>query len=29
MKGKVVNSMKKVFTALGKNWTEAMQYYSL
>ena len=29
MKSKVVKSMLKVFTALGKNWTEAMQYYSI
>lgn len=29
MAKKVVNSMKKLLTSAGKNWMEAMRYYSL
>lgn len=28
MKEKMANSFKKVFTKMGKNWMEAMKYYS-
>lgn len=29
MKKKIANSFKHIFTAAGKNWMEAMRYYSL
>lgn len=29
MKKKIANSMKRVFAAAGRNWMEAMRYYSL
>jgi hypothetical protein len=29
MKTKIVSSFKKVLTKAGKNWMEAMKYYSL
>lgn len=29
MKKKIANSFKHILTAAGKNWMEAMRYYSL
>ena len=29
MKKKIVNSFKSILTRAGKNWMEAMKYYSL
>lgn len=28
MKKKIANSFKHIFTAAGKNWMEAMRYYT-